>query len=573
MPARPTAPRTVSVSSVPFVVSGLRPPIVRRLAPLAVLAALLLPVNASAEPATDPPEPPSQPEPQPTVDNAEVEALQRRVDELEQKIEMLASQPKADPAPPAPTPPPPVTPSPAAEEPPPAPSLAGADGDAAHNTPPNFADGFHFGSYGRVALGTDAKGRPGRDGDIVARGSRLDESSYLELELRREDYWEKTGAYTRIVSTLAVGSPLFHTTGNFDANLGIRNLYVEESGLGSDRLRVWIGSRMYRGNDIYLLDFWPLDNLNTVGGGLSYTFLDDLTIRLHTGINQPDSPFFYQTAARPLPLGRIGEAQVAITNRQKFISSARVSNIFPVGKTGGVKPVLYGEVHYTSEAQQETDVRQFEDLPLDTGFLVGTQIGLFTGKRSTHLNLVFRYAGGLAAYGEWGTPTQLGPDRTSKGAREVLAAVSGNYEKGPFGILLGSYWRLFRNASPGLDTADLGEGIVIARPTYWFGKGGGGLSLEGSYQAQRRGILVNQEEDPQPQFGQMGRIGVMPFLSPGGRGNYQRPHLRLVYLASIRDAGARRLYPRDDVFGLRPVDHYIGLNAEWWFGSTSYFRD
>lgn len=558
--------------------SGFRPPIVRRFLPLAAVAALLLPAFAWAEPAGEPPPPPAEPEPaepEPTtaVDTAEVEALQRRVDELEQKIETLASKPATpEPEPPPPEAAPPSAPAQAPTDPP-APIVAGADGDAAHNTPPNFADGFHFGSYGRVALGTDAKGRPGRDGDIVARGSRLDESSYLELELRREDYWEKTGAYTRIVSTLALGSPLFHTTGNFDANLGIRNLYVEESGLGTDRLRIWVGSRMYRGNDIYLLDFWPLDNLNTVGGGLSYTFLDDLTVRLHTGINQPSSAFFYQSSPRPLPLGRIGEAQVAITDRQKFISSARVSNIFPVGKTGGIKPVLYGEVHYTSAAQQETDVRQFEDLPLDTGFLVGTQVGLFTGKRSTHLNLVFRYSGGLAAYGEWGTPTQLGPDRTSKGAREVLAAVSGNYEKGPFGVLLGSYWRLFRNASPGLDSADLGEGIVIARPTYWFGKGGGGLSLEGSYQAQRRGVLINQEEDPQPQFGQMGRIGVMPFLSPGGRGNYQRPHLRLVYLASIRDAGARRLYPRDDVFGLRPVDHYVGLNAEWWFGSTSYFRD
>ncbi len=506
----------------------------------------------------------------PSIDPEELEALQRRVDELEAKLDALdAAEPK--PAPQiAPPPTAPRAPTTTTTEAPP--ERPGAEGDVEFNRPPNFADGFHFGSYGRVAVGTDAKGRPGRDGDIVARGSRLDESSYLELELRREDYWEKTGAYTRIVSTLALAAPLFHATGRFDSTIGIRNLYVEESGLGSDRLRIWAGSRMYRGDDIYLLDFWPLDNLNTVGGGLSYTFLDDLTVRLHTGINQPQSPFFYQASPRPLPLGQLGEAQVAINNRQKFISSARVSNIFRLG-TGGIKPVLYGEVHYAPSAQRETDVRQFEDLPLDTGFLIGTQVGMFTGERSNHLNLIFRYAGGLAAYGEWGTPTQLGSDRTSKGAREVLAAVSGNYEKGPFGVLLGSYWRLFRNASETLDAADLGEGIFMVRPTYWFGKGGGGLSLEGSYQAQRRGILIDQDTDAKPQFGQMGRIGVMPFLSPGGRGNYQRPHLRLIYLASIRDAGARRLYPRDDVFGLRPVDHYVGLNVEWWFGSTSYFRD
>lgn len=558
--------------------TGLRPTFARRLALVAFATSVLLPGSALAQPAVEEPEPESTteatslpPMPRASVDPKEVEALEKRIDELEAKLETIAAEKETEGSS---EPPPPVVvevPVEADEDAPP--TKDASDDDSPDQKPPNYADGFHFGSYGRVAVGTDARGRPGRDGDMVARGSRLDESTYLELELRREDYWENTGAYTRIVSTVAFAGPLFHETGQFDANLGIRNLYVEESGLGTDRLRIWAGSRMYRGDDIYLLDFWPLDNLNTVGGGLSYTFLDNLTLRLHTGINQPQTSFFYQTSPRPLPLGQLGEAQVAITSRQRFVSSARLSNIFGLGESGGIKPVLYGEVHYTSQGQRERDVRQFEDVPLETGVLVGAQVGMFTGKRSTHLNLVARYAGGLAAYGEWGTPTQLGPDRTTKGAKEFLVAASGNYEKGPFGLLIGSYWRLFRNASPGLDFADLGEGIVMARPTYWFGKGGGGLSVEGSYQAQRRGVLINEDTNPTPQFGQMGRIGVMPFLSPGGRGNYQRPHLRLIYLASIRDAGARRLYPRDDVFGLRPVDHYIGLNAEWWFGSTSYFRD
>ena len=549
----------------------------RRLASFAFAASVLLPAAASAQPGGEP-QPPPAPDPVPPeepararrVDPDEVEALEKRIDELEAKLESLAQR-DADEE--APNPPPPAVVQPAAETEDPAPPTIADRGETPDQAPPNYADGFHFGSYGRVAVGTDARGRPGRDADLVARGSRLDETSYLELELRREDYWEQTGAYTRIVSTVAFAGPLFHSTGDFDANLGIRNLYIEESGLGTDRLRIWAGSRMYRGDDIYLLDFWPLDNLNTVGGGLSYTFLEDLTLRLHTGINQPQSAFFYQTSPRPLALGQLGEAEVAITSRQRFISSARLSNIFRIGESGGIKPVLYGEVHYTSQAQREREVRQFEDLPLETGVLVGAQVGMFTGKRSTHLNLVARYASGLAAYGEWGTPTQLGPDLTTKGAKEFLVAASGNYEKGPFGLLFGSYWRLFRNASPTLDYADLGEGIFMLRPTYWFGKGGGGLSVEGSYQAQRRGVLIDQAADARPQFGQMGRIGVMPFLSPGGRGNYQRPHLRLIYLATLRDTGARRLYPRDDVFGLRPVDHYIGLNAEWWFGSTSYFRD
>ncbi len=532
------------------------------------------PVRA-AEPATDTPPsepaPTAEPEPErpPTTDDAEVDALRKRVDELEKRLEQIdarQAQEQARPTEPT-TATKPATPS--------APVKAGhkgGAGDSADNRTPDYAEGFHFGSYGRVVAGGDHRGRAGRDADFVAFGSRLDESNYAELELRREDYWEETGAYTRVVATVALGNPIFHYDAQFNAKLAVRNLYIEESGLGLKNLKVWAGSRMYRGDDIYLLNFWPLDNLNTLGGGLSYEFVPNLVLKLHSGVNQPQNAFFYQDATRPRPLGQIGDSTVRIADRQKSISSAKISHIIPIGESGGFKPVLYGEMHFTASAQRERETQQYENLPRDQGFVVGTQLGLFSGKRSTHLNLVFRYAGGLAAYGEFNAPSRLATDRTSKGAREIVVAASGNYEVGPFGLLAGSYWRSFRNASPGLDVDDLGEGIVIVRPTVWFGKIAG-LSLEGSYQAQRRGVLVPDGDGQKPQFAQMGRIGLVPFLTPAGRGNYARPHIRLIYLASIRDAGAQRLYPADDVFALRKVDHFIGFGAEWWFGSTSYFRD
>ena len=520
-------------------------------------------------------EPAPEPEPEPEASGpsaAEVDALNRRIDTLERQVEALR-QSQAEVAEELGKPPPVIVqPEPAEEDE--APVVPVAPADVTYNRPPDYADGFHFGSYGRVVIGGDHRGRRGRDGDIVARGSRLDESTYAELELRREDYWEKTDAYTRAVVTLAVASPLFHQTGTFDANLGVRNLYLEESGLGLKNLRIWAGSRMYRGNDIYLLDFWPLDNLNTMGGGLAYTFGENTELKLHAGANQPNSPLFFQAVPRPRPYAQPGEAEVSILDRQKIISSGKLSHLFWVGnKGGGIKPIIYGEAHYANEGQRQVEPRVFEDLPRESGWLVGTQLGMFTGKRSTHLNLVFRASGGLAAYGEFNAPTQLSPQRTSEGAREYLVAAGGNYEVGPFGLLLGSYWRSFRNASPALDYDDLAEGVVILRPTVWLGEIAG-ISVEGSYQAQRRGVLVDDGEGgPQPLFAQMGRVGVIPFLSPGGRGNFTRPHIRLTYLLTMRDPSARSLYPEHDAFRVRSVDHYIALGAEWWFGSTSYFRD
>ncbi len=439
--------------------------------------------------------------------------------------------------------------------------------------------GFTFGSYGRVVAGGDFRGRPGRDADFVARGSRLDESNYAEIELRREDFWEKTQSRTRIVATLALTNPMFHYTGDFDVGISVRNLFIEEKDLGLKNLSAWAGSRMYRGDDVYLLDWWPLDNLNTLGGGARYDFLDKgrSWLALHVGVNRPTGLFYYQTSERVAPLNQFGANTVEILNRQRTIGSLKYSHIFPVGEKGGVKGVLYGEAHGLSEGQREVDPEVFEDVPAESGFVVGGQLGAFTGERDTYLNLFFRYARGIAAYGEFATPTQLSLDRNTDGAEEIRFAASGNFEKGPFSVLLGAYVRAFRNASKPLDAGDLDEGAIILRPHVYFGEWGG-LAVEGSYQAQQRGVLFAPEPvegeskaaPTGPHMGSMWRVGLIPFLSPAGRGSYVRPHIRLIYLISFRDEGARALYPKDDVFGIRDVEHYIGFGAEWWFNSTSY---
>src|SRR6202012_2854295 len=110
--------------------------------------------------------------------------------------------------------------------------------------------GFAFGSYGRMIAAGDLHGGPGRDSNIVAHGSRLDEGNYVELELRRDDYWNVAKTGTRPVATLAIASPVFHYTANFGIQMAVRNLYLETRGFGGSGLSGWAGSRMYRGDDI-----------------------------------------------------------------------------------------------------------------------------------------------------------------------------------------------------------------------------------------------------------------------------------------------------------------------------------
>jgi len=471
----------------------------------------------------------------------------------------------------------------------------GSDGARAHGEAPDAAAAadtadaadaphvgtFSFGSYGRVIAATDARGGPGRDADIVAHGSRLDESNYVELELRRDDEWAKTGASTRLVATLAIAHPVFHYDGEFDINLAVRNLYLQANDLGLDGLRVWAGSRMLRGDDIYLLDFWPLDNLNTLGAGVGYTYEQRSDFELHGGLSRPDTPFYHQTVDRPRPLNQLGATPVEVLNRQRFIGSARASHIVNVGKGGaGVKGVAYGEMHLLPSGQRETaQLRVFEEVPSDDGFVVGGEISAFSGSRDTHVNLFVRYSTGLAAYGQFATPGQLSLDRTTAGAHELLVAVGGNWELGPVGVMLGAYVRSFRDASDDLNFEDVDEGIVAARPHVFFGELGG-VAVEGSYQAAQRGVLWGPQQPSGevdtsvaptgPHTGRLFRLGFVPFLSPAGRGDFSRPQLRAIWALTFRDEASKAFYPQDDVFGLRDVEHFIGVGAEWWFNSSSY---
>ena len=66
------------------------------------------------------------------------------------------------------------------------------------------------------------------------------------------------------------------------------------------------------------------------------------------------------------------------------------------------------------------------------------------------------------------------------------------------------------------------------------------------------------------------RVGIIPFITPAGRGNFTRPHIRAMYNIGFRNSVANLLYPEDHPYRERDIEHFIGLGAEWWFNSYSY---
>lgn len=427
---------------------------------------------------------------------------------------------------------------------------------------------FSFGSYGRVVAASDGRGGEGRNADVVAFGSRIDEGTYAELELRRDDFW-KPELESRIVTTLAVAGPVFHYDGKFDAKIALRNLYVEERGIGAKELSVWAGSRMYRGDDIYLLDFWPLDNLNTLGGGVRFDIPGMKSyVAFHVGLNRAADEFQYQEVQRPAPQNQPGASTVALLDRPRLISSLKLSHIQMLDEKAGLKGVLYGEVHRLPSGEREESPGVIESVPGDSGALFGAQVGLFTGEHDTFVNLFFRHATGLAAYGELATPEGTSPDRTVEGATETRLGISANYEHEYFAVVAGGYFRSFREPTPEpFRFANIDEGIFVLRPHLFLGDHAG-LAAEGSYQAQQRGVLnvVTKE----PLHAKLWRFGLMPYLSPAGKGVFKRPQLRLIWAVTQRNDDARTLYAIDDVFARRKTEQFFGIGAEWWFNSSSY---
>jgi hypothetical protein len=209
-----------------------------------------------------------------------------------------------------------------------------------------------------------------------------------------------------------------------------------------------------------------------------------------------------------------------------------------------------------------------EHLPEDTGWVLGAQVGGYLPDGHTFANLFVRYARGLGAYDPLGVPFREGSIIQTGRAEELRFALSANWEHDWLGIQVGAYWRLFRDADPNVFERGLvTEGVLNVRPHFWIGDVLG-VAADVSYQGMQASAI--DDVTGTPVGGNAFKLGILPFISPFGRGTYTRPHIRLMYTITIRDDGARNLYPLLDPRSVQNVEHFLGIGVEWWFSSSSY---
>ena len=425
---------------------------------------------------------------------------------------------------------------------------------------PAAPEGFDYGSYGRVSAATDLEGGPGVSTNVVSHGSRLEESPYLELDV----YYGHTvdDVRWRVVSSLALTGSLQHFEGfNTQPTLMLRNLYLQGDGIGRPWLSVWAGSRMYRGDDIYLFDFWPLDNLNTIGGGI-FIRPPRWELALHAGVNRLDDLYQFQTVPEPLP-GAAGTIDQVTLNRERFIESAKFTYFLREGPSGA-KLSLYAEAHEIGEGILTHADRTTEKLPSDDGFLVGAQAGVWSP--AAFANLFVRGATGLAAYGDTAIPYSVAADKRAADAREFLLGTSAGIGGPRLGVIVGAYLRYFHAAQPATYALDrYWEGIIDARPqlqlTPHFA-----VAAEVSYQGRSTDALdpVTMQQASPSVF----KLSAMPAVLTFAPGLFGRPQLRVVYTASFLSSEARALLSLADTRLSQDTIHYLGIQAEWWFNSA-----
>ncbi|MBU6162515.1 MAG: carbohydrate porin [Myxococcales bacterium] len=425
---------------------------------------------------------------------------------------------------------------------------------------------FQFGSYGRVVVASDLDGGAGKEVNVVSFGPRLKESPYLELDLAYA-LRTNTDAEFRTVVTAALVNAMFHYDGDFDGQIALRNAFVEASGFGVEGLSFWAGSRMYRGDDIYLLNFWPMDNLNTVGGGTRYAFTPDMSLAVHFGANRLDNRLQFQNVAVPAPT--FGTENRILNDRLRPIVSARWEHLFHELAPGvGIKYVVWGDFQRLGEGVTRDNNDVEIELPADTGYTLGAQVGAWGFTPNGFANLFVRYSRGLAVAGELNIPTAgLATDRTYASASLVRLGTSFNAESRWIGVTGGAYMQWFSDADDvNYDRDDYAEGVFAVRPAIFI-TDHFHQAFEISYQRRvPEGLSPRTDSYLEPAILQ---FGFMPTLSLG-RGMYRRPVLRLIYAASLLNAGARDLFPEGDPRHEASTQHFLGLGAEWWFNSSTY---
>jgi maltoporin len=418
--------------------------------------------------------------------------------------------------------------------------------------PPSSSFGLN-GSYAHVGILTSPDLQGAKALHVVDYPLRLEEVPYQELSLFYKDRLAEMPVLVR--TTLASREHLYQYTGQFDAQLALRELYVEVE--PTPRLSLWLGSRLYRGDNIYIFDVWPTEFQRTLGGGAAFKVSEDQLLQAHIGLYRIiDNNFFfqYQTIDVPQPSG-IGAQPEVFLDRNRGVVSLTYTHHLPFG----LKWKMHGEGHYLPSGARRLANGTDQHLPADHGFLLGTEVEECFDP--SFVRFFVKYARGLAAYDPLAVPFGFAPDLTITESERILVGLGETIDTHWFGMHYGAYWQRFTDSTGTPDLNDQDQFAVAAQPEVYLGdyvRAGLSLSWQG---ARPKGPFP---ETGRTEFPTITALHFLVGVAPG-RGPFVRPVLYAIYGLHWLNEAARIQVGRG--LGAEPHarEDLVGLVAEWWF--------
>lgn len=434
---------------------------------------------------------------------------------------------------------------------------------------------FSIGSYGRVGIARGDSFQYPRSLNLNGMGSiggRMEEVDYFELATalhftpisKRVDT-TAIAIQSRMALYTGQGQMIGNVTSNTYSGItaALPELFVEVKNIMGSSWSVWVGARLFRGDDIHIADHFYFDDHSAQGFGVKFKNTQ-FSIMYPAAADSTSSlpPYYYLNIVNGTPV-------LGLRNRSVYI----VEHQLPL-QSGYLK--MLAEYHQLADGTEEDTISRF-NYPSDYGYVVGAKyrFNLSSPIPGSYYDVSVRYGSGIANGGDGGASktflTYGGPDletQNFRNARSVAATASilwninRHYSINAYGVFTKS-----NGASDSLNqTPDYNGRLLFNRKTdFAIGARATWYALDWLHILHEINVASRKDGTQDP--AQMLKFSLAPTLVPNGKRDvWSRPHFRLVYsVAHYNDFAATNLYsPYLAQAGSRRWGHYLGVKSEWW---------
>ena len=438
----------------------------------------------------------------------------------------------------------------------------------------------NVGSYGRVGVDWNFEngGSVGRRLNLNNMGSiggRLEEQDYLEV-VPNLDWIPKEGDSTRIYAQLRFS--LYSTSqasfGNSTSNslggleFAIPEMYVEARNIKNSGVSVWVGARLYRGEDVHIADHFYFNDHSGQGFGVEFknTRLAALYVA-STDTTSTVPPYFYLNIKTGTPSTALRQ-RVVVTAEQDFVIDDHN------------QITALGEFHRMADADGEIEndtIREEFNFPSDYGAVLGVRYNrrIKTEIPGSFNHFSIRYGSGIANGGDGGLSrtwlTYGAPDSLKQNFQGAYSVALVNHFLLNFSkkYTMNGYV-IFTNSKGAADTNGLAKTFFdreVYNRKFDFTVGIRNQHYISDYFHLLTEVHYSQRKDGVNPWASMLKFSVAPVYVPTGqRDTWARPHLRFVISAArYNDYAQESLYsPYLELTGPREWGTYFGVKAEWW---------